>query len=173
MTEYLNIELEPGDILSCTSNGWLGKMIQLITKSRISHSALVIDIWGELYIIDSQKDGTNPRKLDDWMKRYSYKFQVHRPIDGKFNIKNIQKRALSKSGKTPYDFKSLLWFQPIYVLTGKWVGHTHEFAEENMYCSEYVSWVYNIGRFWEKSPADLFEYLNNNKNQFELVAEVE
>jgi len=62
------IELKAGDVLSCTSSRWLSRMIQRFTKSRINHSALVIELWGELYVIDSQIDGTNPRKLVDWQK---------------------------------------------------------------------------------------------------------
>jgi len=158
-------DLKMGDVLHCTSHGWLGRIIQKLTKSRINHTALVIEVWGEIFIIDAQKDGTNLRSLDNWNKMFSYKYKIHRPK--KFN-EDLRNRAVSKIGATPYDFVSLILWQPIYILTGIWKGHTRSHAEDRMYCSEYVSWVYNLPNWWELSPNAVFETLSKDKN-FTLI----
>ena len=156
--------VQPGDILHCTSNSFLARAIQFFTKSRINHTALVIDIWGELYIIDAQKDGVNPRKFENWVNNYNYKYKIHRNISGKFDLKSFCIKAISKSGSIPYDFKSLLIYQPIYILTGKWIGKKDPESQKRMYCSEYAAWVLGLDKYWELSPEHVFEILSNDKD---------
>ena len=163
------MNLKKGDILHCTSNGWLGKAIQFFTRSRINHTALVLEVWNELYIIDSQRDGTNLRKAEDWIKEFNYKYIISRPKNQKdIYLNNISKRALSKSGITPYDFKSLFWYQPVYQITGNWKGKEGPDAEGKMYCSEYVAWVYELKNWWKLSPQDVFDYMYRSK-QFDII----
>lgn len=158
-------ELKSGDVLHCTSNGILGKLIRKFTKSRINHTALVIEVWGELFIIDSQKDGTNPRPFQEWVTKYDYKYKIHRPIV----FSNKEKyRAVSKWGHTPYDFVSLFIWQPIYILTGKWHGRKEPNADSKMYCSEYVSWVFELPNWWKLSPQAAFEEMIKS-GKFELI----
>jgi len=158
-------DLRSGDVLHCTSNGILGKLIQKFTKSRINHTALVIEVWGELFIIDSQKDGTNPRPLSEWLIKYNYKYKIHRPKNFSYREKY---RAVSKWGHTPYDFSSLFIWQPLYILTGKWHGRKAPGADNRMYCSEYVSWVFEIPNWWKLSPQEAFEKMNES-GKFELI----
>jgi len=165
MEVLLKNELRSGDVLHCTSNGILGKFIQRFTKSRINHTALVIEVWGELFIIDSQKDGTNPRPFKDWVMKYNYKYKIHRPI---LFTKRSKYRAVSKWGHTPYDFASLFIWQPIYILTGKWHGHKGLRADNRMYCSEYVSWVFELKNWMMLSPQAAFEAMSKS-GKFELI----
>ena len=67
---------------------------------------------------------------------------------------------MSKIGHTPYDLKSLFITQPIYQLTGKWVGRPEEKADTKMYCSEYVSWVFSLEEWWKNSPQKVYEIMN-------------
>lgn len=158
-------ELKSGDVLHCTSNGLLGKLIQKFTKSRINHTALVIEVWGELFIIDSQKDGTNPRPFQEWVMKYDYKYKIHRPL----NFSNRTKyMAVSKWGHTPYDFASLFIWQPIYILTGRWHGRKEPRADGRMYCSEYVSWVFELPNWWRLSPQAAFDTMIKS-GKFELI----
>jgi len=158
---------QAGDFLSCTGKRTLSKIIKKVTKSEITHSAYAIDVWGELYIIDSQKDGTNPRKYDDWCKTYDYKVIVHRPLNkSKEQIKEEHKKAMSKSGKTPYDKVSLIIFQPIYNFFGVWLGKKGAKAIKKSYCSEFTAWLEGIPDFFLYSPAMFYEYMLNN-NQYE------
>jgi hypothetical protein len=152
-------QLKSGDVLHCTSNGVLGKLIQKFTKSKINHTALVIEVWGELFICDSQIDGTNLRPFEEWVKKYNYTYSISRPLAFP---DYYRERAMSKIGHTPYDLKSLFITQPIYQLTGKWVGRPEERADTKMYCSEYVSWVFNLPEWWKNSPQKVFEILSNS-----------
>jgi len=158
-------ELKSGDVLHCTSNGVLGRLIQKFTKSRINHTALVIEIWSELFIIDSQKDGTNPRPFYEWVMKYNYKYKIHRPT---VFTKDEKFKAVSKWGHTPYDFASLLIWQPIYILTGKWHGRKEPRADGRMYCSEYVAWVFDLNHWWKLSPQAVFDSMVES-GKFELI----
>ena len=163
------IQLEKGDVLSCISNGKLAKLIKAFTKSRINHSAYVVDVWEELYVIDSQRDGSNLRKLEEWKEKYNYQVVIHRKREySEKTYKAEAKKALEKSGMTPYDFKSLLWYQPIYQITGKWKGKKNEDAEKRMYCSEFVAYVIGLPEYWRLSPAEVYEQLLINKNYITL-----
>jgi hypothetical protein len=155
-------ELKAGDILHCRGRGAISRGIQLVTKSKINHTAMVIEIWGQLYIIDAQSDGVNPRPLKDWMRKYKYEFIIHRPQN--IDIKKLSVKAMSKSGVTPYDFSSLLITQPIFLITGKWVGRTKVKSEKKMYCSEFIAWVFDVEKYWEYSPSRLYKYMSNNEN---------
>lgn len=152
------MKLETGDILHCSSNGFIGRSIKWATKSPINHSALFIEVWGKPYIIDSQKDGTNLRPFDEWVKKYEYKYIVHRDITlSDEHKRNLSIKALSKSGNTAYDFAGLLIRQPIRLITGKW-KYKGKKETDRMYCSEFVSWVHNISSSYRMTPKDLYIY---------------
>ena len=160
------MELKAGDILHCSGSSLISRLIMKFTKSKFSHTALVIECWGRIHIIEAQNNGVNLKNLDQWIKKYNYKYSVSRPIEGVSNDFFI--KASSKIGVTSYDFRSLLLYQPLYILTGKWYGSKKESGTNKMYCSEYVSWVYDFEKYWNKSPQDLFEYLSE-MNTFESL----
>lgn len=169
MKQLIKENLCHGDVLHCSSNGILGRCIKFLTRSKINHSALVIKIDDEVFICDSQKNGTNLKTLENWVKAYNYDYKIHRykfnnPIWGR----KIRIRALSKIGVTGYDFTSLVFWQPLYLLTGKWFGRTKEKAEKRMYCSEFVAWVHSIGFWWEENPDSLFKTLDQ-LGTFDLI----
>ena len=149
--------LKPGDILHCTGTRLISKLIKKFTKSEFSHTALYLEIWGQPYVIDAQKDGVNVRPFEEWVKKYNYSYTISRSESlNDDQIKEICKRALSKTGHTAYDIESLILRQPWKLLTGKWkeVGNT----EEKMYCSEFVAWVYQIPNYFKMSPEDLYNW---------------
>lgn len=149
-----------GDIFHCTGRGIIAKGIMKATKSKVSHSALFIEIWGKPYIIDAQKDGVNLRPFDEWVKMYNYKYIVHR-YPNEFDRKEFALKAMTKIGNTAYDFEGLLIKQPIELLTGKYRRKGNE--ENKMYCSEYVAWCYGINESYRMSPEDLLQWCNKNK----------
>ena len=157
-------DLKPGDILHCRGNRLLSKLIMKFTKSRFSHTAIVIECWGQLYVIDAQRNGVNPRPLKEWLKEYGYYFEISRPALDlmETDIKEISIKAFSKVGYTKYDFASLFYYQPRYILTGKWKGKPSETADGRMYCSEYVGWVYNIQNWWKLNPQEIYTYCASN-----------
>jgi uncharacterized protein YycO len=151
--------LKTGDILHCSGKKLLSRLIKKATKSKFSHSAVFIEIWGQPYILDAQIDGVNVRPLNDWLKKYNYNITVHRSSN-LVNEKTFAQRALTKVGHTAYDFESLLIRQPIELLTGKWVekGDT----TKAMYCSEYIAWIYGVEKAYKFSPQDLYEWCKAN-----------
>lgn len=153
-------ELQNGDVLHCTSQGFIAKAIRLFTRSRVNHTALVIEIWNELFIIDSQANGTNLRPIKEWNKKYNYSYVIDRP--NRFAVAQREK-AVSVIGTTPYDFKSLLWYQPVYILTGRWRGKRHDEAIERLYCSEYIAWVFDMPQWWKASPQAVKEWMGQSR----------
>jgi len=161
MIKDLNIiQLKEGDVLHCTSNGWLAKLIKFFTKSKINHTALVLKMGYHFFIVDAQANGVNLKTVEEWSHKYKYKYIISRPR--KFSSMN-KHRAFSKCGVTSYDFMSLL-YQFWYVLTGKWVGKSNDDASKRMYCSEYVAYVFKLDKWWEKSPKDVYEMMNKSIN---------
>jgi len=157
-------KLQNGDILICSSNGILGRMIKLATRSTVNHVAMVIDVSGVKMVIDSQSNGTNVKTFENWKKEYGYKYVAYRykqatPEWGK----KIRAKALSKTGVTGYDFASLIIYQPLYLITGKWIGLKEEKAGNRMYCSEFVAWVFDFPRWWTYSPKDVENFLSDNE----------
>ena len=159
-------KLHTGDILHCTGNGTLSKIIRWITSSKFSHSAMFIEIWGQPYIIDAQNDGVNVRPFDIWKKKYGYTFIVHRsPLY--LDPKEIAKRAMTKVGNTGYDFISLIFKHPFKLIFGTWRMKNNQF--EKMTCSEYVAWVYGANKAYRMSPEDLHQWcIINNYEEVNL-----
>jgi len=152
--------LRNGDILLCQSNGWLGKTIKAFTKSRYNHAAMVLEVSGVLMVIDSQRKGTNLQTFENWVKKYAYNYHVARYLFGNAPWgKRIRARAFSKTGATSYDFSSLIFWQPWYLITGKWRGRKAAKAAKRMYCSEYVAWNHELPDWWAMSPQGLFLHL--------------
>jgi len=151
--------LKTGDVLHCTGYALSSEIIKRVTRSKFSHSAMFIEIWGQPYVIDAQKDGVNVRPFDIWKKKYGYDFVVHRASD-KFDSKALSKRAMTKIGNTAYDFTSLIFKHPFKLLFGVWRMKKNQF--EKMTCSEYVAWVYGAGRAYRMSPEDLYQWCRQN-----------
>lgn len=155
MTEYE--ALRTGDILHCTGKKLLSKLISKATKSTFSHTALYVEIWGQPYVIDAQKNGVNVKPWDEWLAKYDYKFIATR-FTKKLDEKTLATKALSKVGLTGYDFEGLLLKQPFKLLTGKWRQKPEQKEEDKMYCSEYVAWVWDIPESYKMSPEDVWNY---------------
>jgi uncharacterized protein YycO len=151
--------LKTGDILHCSGKKLLSRLIKRATKSKFSHSAVFIEIWGQPYVIDAQKDGVNVRPWNEWLEKYNYNIVVNRSSDI-VNEKTFAQRALTKVGHTAYDFEGLLLRQPVELVTGEWVekGDT----TRAMYCSEYVAWVYGVEKAYRFSPQDLYDWCKAN-----------
>lgn len=154
-------ELRTGDVLHCKGHRLLSKAISFFTKSPITHSAVVIECWGQIYVVDAQKNGVNPKPLKAWLEEYKYDIYVSRPKIGPKDPKTFSIKAFSKVGLIGYDFESLLWKFPISILTGKW-GKDKDPNEDKMVCSEYVAWLWQIERSYRITPKRLHELLQRS-----------
>lgn len=153
----LNMQLQTGDILHCTGKSWLSRAIQKFTKSKINHTAVVVEVWGQIYVIDAQKNGVNPKPLEAWLREYEYKVIVARPNTGPKDIKAFSIRAFLKVGLTGYDFNSLIFRHPFAILSGKWL-RDKDTNDKRMVCSEYVAWLYHIEKPYRITPDMIYRY---------------
>ena len=165
----MKVQLRTGDILHCRGSRLLSRLIMKFTKSRFSHTAIVVECWGQLYIVDAQRNGVNPRPIEEWIKEFGYSYTISRPLIIGFDKKEFSLKAFSKVGSTKYDLASLLWYHPRYILTGKWKGKPEQKAQGRMYCSEYVAWVFNMPNWWKLSPEAVFEYCELNTDEFKTL----
>ncbi len=156
------VELKAGDVL-CTATpvgwspiSWLCGAIRKVTGSAWSHCAVVVELWGRLYVAEALATGIVVRPLADWPRDVAV--CVMRPV-GQVDVPDFCTRAMSKVGHTGYDYSSLLWYQLVYQLTGHWIGRTSASrkAADRLYCSEYVGWLYQteFPRWWCASPKDV------------------
>jgi hypothetical protein len=163
MEVFVTKDLKTGDILHCNSNRLLSKMIRWVTKSNFAnHTAVVVECWGQLYVVDAQKDGVNPRPIDQWYKDFSYKVIVARPKIGPKDPKAFSIKAFTKVGNTAYDFASLIVKYPLWAITGKWKKESD--PQEKMFCSEYVAWLWQIENSNRIDPHALMQHTSASTN---------
>jgi len=152
----IDTELKTGDILHCYGHGVISKLIRWFTKSWASHTAVVVEVWGQIYIVDAQKNGTNPKPIEAWLREYEYDVIVSRPTTGPKDTHAFSIRAFTKVGLTGYDFGSLFWKHPWSIITGKDLKRDPN--DERMVCSEYVAWLYHIENPFRMTPKMMKEY---------------
>lgn len=145
--------LKTGDILHCSGKGIIARLIQRFTKSKHSHTAIFVSVWGQDYIIDAQSDGVNLRPFEAWRKKFNYQFEVTRTAT--ITEREFALKALSKVGVTAYDFGSLVIKQPWMLLTGEFAQGKKD-PEAKMYCSEYVAWCHGWDSFYRMNPKNVY-----------------
>lgn len=132
---------------------YVSVLIRLITKSWSGHTAMIVYVFGNPMVVESDdgKIQLTPYKI--WANDAEI-------VIGRIEISNRKRRklsayALSQLGKA-YDFKGTVIDQLILQFRGKWYGHTGINAEDKMYCSEFISWCYNklLAMYpdWYKTP---------------------
>jgi hypothetical protein len=158
--------LQTGDILHCTGKRLLSKLIMFATKSKTSHTAIFIEIWGKPCVIEAQNNGVNIKTWDSWVKKYNYKVKIHRNPNLK-DQKEFSHRVMSVAGVTGYDYSTLIFRKPFELITGKWRKKNNE--HERMVCSEFAMWAHQIDQSYKMSPQEVFEFcVNNNWEQIDL-----
>ena len=159
--------LKHGDQLLCKGHSIISKTIMTVTKSEWSHAAIYLEINGQPYIIEAQKNGVNLKTFEEWRTNWNYEYIVYRNKFS-FDEQEFLLKALSKSGETSYDFHSFLLRQPWKLLTGKWKDKGKK-ENDKMICSEFCAWVWGIPEYWKLTPQDLFVYLKNSKSWLNIL----
>jgi len=125
------------------------------TKSKWSHTAIFIEIWGQPYVIEAQRNGVNVKSYYEWLKKYGYYFEISRsPYLSDHKLFSIN--AMSVVGVTGYDFVSLLVRYPWKIITGAW--RKKKVESDKFYCSEYAMWTHDVELSYRMSPQDVYEY---------------
>ncbi len=119
-------KFEVGDIIFQTSNSGQSKAIQLATNSKYSHCGVIVEVNGELLVLEA----VQPVKLtniDSWIKRGDGGKYVLRRLKDNSVITDSIKKVISVQSKKyigkPYD---------IYF----------NWSDEEIYCSELVWKIY-------------------------------
>lgn len=152
-----NRPLYTGDILHCRGKSWLSKAIRWFTKGWCNHTAVVIECWGQPYIVDAQKNGINPKPLEAWLREYNYEIEIARPNVGPKDPRAYSIRAFIKVGLTGYDYNSLIFRHPWAIITGRW-AKDQDPNQDKMVCSEYVAWLEQIEKPYRITPKKLRDY---------------
>lgn len=154
-------ELKTGDIILVSSHSWLAKQIQKFQKNKWNHAGVIIEIWGEIYVCESDKRGICLTTLTDYLNS-DKELLICRPTY-KYDSKKLTEIMPKECGHTRYDYASLVFFQLIKQLTGKWIGKRGDKAENAYYCSEWAAYVHNqvyptiFTNWYEIAPKDIFE----------------
>jgi len=132
--------------------------IRKVLKTWYNHIAIVVFIWGKPYVAESTSGGVKITPLLEWIR--DYKLIIKRP-KSLLSEKKIASRIMEYQGFTGYDYISLVWYQLILQITGKWHGKERDAADDKLYCSEYAALVYKeqFPEWWKTTPKDLFEKL--------------
>ena len=127
-----------GSIGHCYRNKPLSIIIRLLTWSKYNHSCLfeVCEKTGEIYVWDAQKDGFTRKKLEDWIKKYGYKFIISTNSTkvGDESVKNAY-----KYNGLPYAKKDLVFKHFWQSLTGGWRYRGVVIENQKVVCSEIVA----------------------------------
>jgi hypothetical protein len=167
-------DFNPGDVLLFYNNGFIPKAIRFFMriynkkkklperKMYYNHVAVVVNLWGNLFIAESNKEGVT---VNDTLERYvNNKNVLHltwkKPLS-KEESDHFSKTAIGYSLRvTRYDFINF-FDQIYYILTGKWRGKTGEKSRKRQYCSELAAVCMDEtrgsfnGETWNKNPLDI------------------
>jgi hypothetical protein len=143
--------------------------IQIATKCYYNHVAIVAMYLGELWILEANSKGFVPfMSLENYRNRIGYKIEIAvlDPVKT-YDEKEVYARLREISGKG-YDYWSLIWFQLLYIITGKWKGHTGEYAKDKVYCSEAIAYAFNMPEWWTWAPSKFWHLVGS---EFNLILE--
>lgn len=138
----------------------MAPIIRFFTKYKYTHTAIALECWGSMFVCEAYTSGIIIRPLEEFSDKM--KVSVTRP-NFEFDKRELSKKAMSKVSTTKYDLISLILFQILYQITGKWYGHTKaRKAEKKFYCSEYVAWLYKnvFSEWYMTTPEDIHKSEN-------------
>jgi len=141
---------------------WLSFIIRLFTAAKYNHVAVIAG--NCIY----ESVGGGVRKVELYKRLSGQNVRILRPYAPIESEYNLTLRAESRVGKTKYDVISLIFFHPIHILFGVWLGRRGKKAERAMVCSEFVAWVYGW-QYWYKTDNEDFE----NSDKFTIAYESE
>lgn len=142
--EELQTFVQDFDFAFCRSKRPLSVLIRVFTTGKWSHIAhFRKDENGTVYVVDAQRDGYEPKPLDEWLKRYKYEFIVVRSSNIDKNVMIAREQSLLGLN---YDFLGLgrHAFKNVAELLNKvraqkiptWIDLSQRFEDKRLYCSE-------------------------------------
>lgn len=121
---------------------YIALAIRKFTKCWASHTAMILEVWGQIMVVESDNGKVQIMSFETWVKNCEITVSRYPFLNDLF-IKSLSLNALSKQGSTFYDYESTLVDHFIYKETGVWIGKKDLLAERKMNCSEYIAWCFN------------------------------
>lgn len=119
---------------------YIAAFIRLFTKSWCSHTAMIVDVWGEKMVIENDNSNTRLISFENWAKDSDI-------VISRIELTDLEKRKLcilsiNELGNTGYDYEAIP-HHIIYSISGIWIGRTGDNAKSKKVCSEFVAYLYN------------------------------
>jgi hypothetical protein len=108
-------QLETGDVLCCQGKSLISKAIKFFTGSKITHTGIVLNLDGKIFIAESQKEGFNLIQYDNWKKKFNYDYIAFRPNE-EYDKLVIEGNIFKKLGTVPYDFNLFIFRYPKKII---------------------------------------------------------
>lgn len=171
-------DIETGDVLLVSTNGFLPKMIKWFQGNEYNHAGLFIWIWGRLFVAEANGHGIvfTPFKRD-YLERKKMSLKILKPMDklAEYKKKNMCYLVAELTDRG-YDYKSLLFFDAVRFLwlklTGRelWLGKKQD-GYERFTCGEFVAYVYNdvkgyFNDIWYKISPGEIDAASRGENAF-------
>jgi hypothetical protein len=178
--KYTETIMQPGDILLWVGTRFVSKRIrefmQVYAKRKnikgapsFNHGANAVDDMDNVIIGESQAKGylNLPIEKTEYPGKENNFIILTPAVPYSEKEKTLFSRAsyVLSCVATRYDFASLLLWQPLMVVTGKWYGRKGNNAEGRMYCTEACGHCANKvrpGTFEEASTNPLDIFINDN-----------
>lgn len=168
--------------------------IRFFTKCKYHHAGIVGLKDNELWVFEAVFRGFVPTKpLEEWLEGEGVRFDLAifnpfkleeggdvnaRTITYQQSLFAIRERLYSITG-SPYDFGSLLMWQIVYQLTGRWCGKRGQSALNRIYCTEAIAFILGFEKWWTYDPTKLYNKLlemeiensqsTNNLHNFDIT----
>lgn len=167
-------QLKTGDVLNrhvpfywYKPNRYISAFIRLFTKSWCSHTAMIVDVWGEKMVIENDNSDTRLISFENWAN------DSYIVISRDNTLTDQDKRfmcvlAINELGSTGYDYESIP-SHLIYSVSGVWIGRTGENSKSKKVCSELIAFLYDkvkrcYPNWWLVTPKVIYE-----DERFELI----
>jgi len=154
-------------------DAWL---IQVGTRSRFNHAAIVshIENYDKITVIEAAGGGVRERVLtDEELPRWRFESWHWITLPQRQAITTEARKQIG----VPYDYLDILKFVRRFW-TGKVEGHTRDYSDGKLICSELVSWCLHKAGInpWPKiafgavSPGDIAEWIFDVENTLDSVS---
>ena len=136
-------------VLFLRSRGIIGFVIRLFIGTHFNHVALIHN--GKMY--ESDRNGAVEIDMETYIKDSIEIRTIYTNLSDHALQDNID-YIIKRSKPLPYDYTNLLLWQPLYQLTGKWIGRG---TPNELICSEFVARVLELEDPDRISPKDLYK----------------
>lgn len=138
-------------------------LIRLFTGTKNNHASFIYKVGSVWYVIESDFSGVVKVKFTDWNKKNQLVTIYDLPSEYQTDPMMFRlKRSIDKEiGNKRYGLFDLIWFMPIYLITGKYYGRTIDQAENNPTCYEFLANKLNFDDWYKMTPHNFANQLDS------------